>query len=155
MGLIRKSLAVGTVGLVSGSSKKQRVAASSLRAQEQLVQLERQRQQDEHDYRYATDPQYRAHVDALERARLAEVERRAAARRERRARNKVAAARTAEGIAGLAILLVFAVSVAVVALVVWLPQLGVARLQHRPVAYWARSQLDQVRRSGLRHVAAR
>jgi citrate lyase beta subunit len=31
MGLIRKTLAVGTVGVVSGSSKKQRVAKAQLR----------------------------------------------------------------------------------------------------------------------------
>lgn len=33
MGLIRKSLMIGTAGLVRGSSKKQRVAKASLRAQ--------------------------------------------------------------------------------------------------------------------------
>lgn len=32
MGLIRKSLAVGTVGVVSGSSKKQKVANATQRA---------------------------------------------------------------------------------------------------------------------------
>lgn len=41
MGLIRKTLAVGTLGLVRGSSKKQRVAKAQLnelRAQTQLMQ---------------------------------------------------------------------------------------------------------------------
>lgn len=37
MGLIRKTLAVGTLGAVSGSSKKQRVAAAQLRTQQAIL----------------------------------------------------------------------------------------------------------------------
>ncbi len=47
MGLIRKSLAVGTLGVVNGSSKKQRVAQATLEAirgpsPAELARLERQ-----------------------------------------------------------------------------------------------------------------
>jgi hypothetical protein len=37
MGLIRKSLAVGTIGVVSGSSKKQRSARAQLQATQELL----------------------------------------------------------------------------------------------------------------------
>jgi type II secretory pathway pseudopilin PulG len=37
MGLIRKTLAVGTVGVVNGSSKKQRNAKAALHLQEQIL----------------------------------------------------------------------------------------------------------------------
>lgn len=37
MGLIRKTLAVGTLGCVKGSSKKQRVAKDSLRTQQAIL----------------------------------------------------------------------------------------------------------------------
>jgi hypothetical protein len=41
MGLFRKTLAVGTVGVVNGSSKKQRVAKQQLQATQQLVEAVR------------------------------------------------------------------------------------------------------------------
>ncbi|GLY35301.1 hypothetical protein Amsp01_013250 [Amycolatopsis sp. NBRC 101858] len=42
MGLIRKSLMIGTAGLVRGSSKKQRVAKKSLRELQTQTRLQRQ-----------------------------------------------------------------------------------------------------------------
>lgn len=42
MGLIRKTLAVGTVGIVSGSSKKQRTAKATMRATQSIEAMLRE-----------------------------------------------------------------------------------------------------------------
>lgn len=89
MGLIRKSLAVGTAGVVKGSSKKQRVAkatmkhaAAGARASESAAsaaahlnatvnagaRLAIEKAAREEDFRYDTDPTYRQWVDARNEA---------------------------------------------------------------------------------------
>ncbi|HEX7122368.1 MAG TPA: hypothetical protein VF178_08375 [Gemmatimonadaceae bacterium] len=81
MGLIRKTLAVGTAGTVHGSSKKQRVARAAQQAaerqaaeaQKQTKLLEQQAAM-EFDYRYETDPEFRAYIDAKRAAEAAAVE---------------------------------------------------------------------------------
>lgn len=82
MGLIRKSLALGTGGFVSGSSKKQRVARATLRNTAGLVAGQ------ERQFRYDTDPVFRAQVDheiAARNAAAADQQRRSLERREHRA----------------------------------------------------------------------
>jgi len=81
MGLIRKTLAVSTLGAVRPSSKKQRVAAKTERntrvAAEQLRQLNAlavAQQQKEERFRYDTDHVYRAWVDEQERQELERLE---------------------------------------------------------------------------------
>jgi hypothetical protein len=66
MGLIRKSLAVGTLGIVKGSSKKQRVAKATMKAAkreatatEAASRVTQQQAEREHQFRYDTDPAYR------------------------------------------------------------------------------------------------
>jgi pyruvate/2-oxoglutarate dehydrogenase complex dihydrolipoamide acyltransferase (E2) component len=92
VGLIRKSLAVGTGGVVSGSSKKQKVAKKTLKASEQSAQASRQIAESteaaaahaamltqrldqqaaiDHQFRYDTDPTYRQWVDGREAAAAA------------------------------------------------------------------------------------
>ena len=88
MGLIRKSLMVGTLGGVSGSSKKQRVAKASLRELKQQTALLAQ----------IADPGAAARQGAEIQARIEArqqriVERRAARAQRTKDRNKVAACR--------------------------------------------------------------
>jgi hypothetical protein len=93
MGLIRKSLAVGTLGVVSPSSKKQRVAkatmkntaaikrsnaaiqqSSALSAEASVALLRQATTKDaaEHEFRYDTDAAYREWYDARQERLLAE-----------------------------------------------------------------------------------
>jgi len=105
MGLIRKSLAVGTLGAVRPSSKKQRVAKANLKAQKATAaaaaqtaaataaatRLAAQQAAEEREFRYATDPVYRKFIDDKRAAEEAERQARAAqiaeAARLRRERN--------------------------------------------------------------------
>jgi peptide subunit release factor 1 (eRF1) len=70
MGLIRKSLALSTLGVVKGSSKKQRIAKATMKAAqreasaaESATRLTEQQAAREHEFRYDTDPAYRAWWD--------------------------------------------------------------------------------------------
>lgn len=123
MGLIRKSLAVGTVGIVNGSSKKQRVArqtmqasqATALIASQQLATARR-----EEKFRYDTDPEYRAWVDKQRAdAAAAVAERKAMASATRRSMRLFIGKVVAVPVLALVIML-FAV-------VVWAPQLAFRR----------------------------
>jgi hypothetical protein len=78
MGLIRKTLAVGTAGTVHGSSKKQRVAKATQQAAEReaaearkQTQILEQQAATEFDYRYETDPEFKAYIDAKREAEAA------------------------------------------------------------------------------------
>jgi hypothetical protein len=71
MGLIRKSLAISTVGIVKGSSKKQRVAKATQRGIEQSNRIAAAQAKDDHEFRYATDLVYREYMDRKEAERLA------------------------------------------------------------------------------------
>ena len=101
MGLLRKTLSVGTVGLVSGSSKKQKVAkatmkssAAGARASEQAAaaaaqtnaalnmaaRLAIEKANREEQFRYDTDPVYRECVDGQREIKRLAMESAAAAR---------------------------------------------------------------------------
>lgn len=161
MGLIRKSLALGTVGVVNPSSKKQRVAKATQRAVEtntrataklaaQQAEANRQaaqRAQVEHDFRYATDVVYRKYIDdkqaAEEAARVAEVGRLAEVARVRRERRQQRNA-TAVRVTGRTLAIVAAAAVLpVAAVIVWLPQLAVAQARHTTRRLWLSSLLTQ------------
>lgn len=154
MGLIRKTLAIGTVGVVRPSSKKQRTAkatakntAAAAAAASQAVAVAQQAEaraaqqaQEEREFRYATDPAYKKFVDdkraaeaeaaRLEQQRLAEI---AHAKQVRRAARNAAIGRaTARTVLIAAALLVLPI----VAIVVWLPQVAVARSRHEPWTPW-------------------
>ena len=99
MGLIRKSLAVGTLGVVHGSSKKQRVAKATLKSTQagaaavaDANRLAAQQAADEREFRYATDPVYRKYIDdkqaAEESLRRASAEQAAKAARLKRERRR-------------------------------------------------------------------
>jgi len=155
MGLIRKSLAVGTLGVVHGSSKKQRVAKATMKSSAAAAQaaavtaaavasaanLAERQAEEEREFRYATDPAYRKFVDekraAEEAERRAQAARAAAAIRLRRERNQARLASIGRAVR----LVALAVAVLLVGLCVWLPQLLIAKLQHRPVQRWMQEQL--------------
>jgi hypothetical protein len=123
VGVIRKSLMVGTGGIVSGSSKKQRVAKQTLQASQAAARVANQQlaaARREEKFRYETDPAYRAFVDK-ERAEAA------AALAERQ---RVAAAQRRSF--GVFLGKVFAVpalalTIALFAVLVWAPQLAFRR----------------------------
>lgn len=161
MGLIRKSLAIGTVGVVSPSSKKQKVAKATQRAAQanarvaaQLVaqqaeanRLARQKAHEEHEFRYETDAVYRKYVDdkrAAEEAarhaesgRIAEIVR---VRRERRQQRTVALAR---GTIRTVAILGAAAAIPLAAVFVWLPQFVIARTQHGSMRPWLGESLTR------------
>lgn len=140
MGLIRKSLAVGTVGMVNPSSKKQRVAKATQRAAEAnarntaaLLRLQEEEAQREHEYKYATDLKYRTWVD--QQHALAEEERRAEAQRRRDRNARIVTVFGATASFALAV-----VALPVIALAVWVPQLVTATASHRspaPLRFWS------------------
>lgn len=147
MGLIRKSLAVGTLGVVRGNSKKQRVAKKTMRntgttarntaatgaAVRKGVAADERRHQEEMAYRYATDPTYRAYIDQ-QRADAAEAARLQYARQA--AQTRVAAIRATQAVA----LPVLAALLLLMVVLVWVPQMAVGRLRSRPVA-WQREPI--------------
>ena len=148
MGLIRKTLAVGTVGVVRPSSKKQRVAKATMKAAQQqaaataaAARIAEQQAAEEREYRYATDPTYRKFVDdkkaAAEAARAAEVARRAEATRLRRIRNQQLRASAGHGL----VVVMAALSMVVLGILVWLPQLVVGAVRHEPADRWMYSRL--------------
>lgn len=72
MGLIRKSLAVSTLGVVSGSSKKQRTAKATMRATQSIETMLRTATADAVEVAQATPPPAdgsphwsQAHADAI------------------------------------------------------------------------------------------
>lgn len=99
MGLIRKTLAVGTVGVVRPSSKKQRVAKATMRAAAQTAaqvaagnRLAEQQLAADREFRYAADPGYRKLADdkkaAEQRSQRVEVVRAAEQERLKRIRSQ-------------------------------------------------------------------
>jgi hypothetical protein len=145
-GLIRKSLAVGTLGVVNGSSKKQRVAKAAMNNTAAMAataaaanRAAEQRAAEEREFRYATDPVYRKFIDdkaaAAAAAQRALVAQRAETSRRRRARAKKALALTGRGIA-----------IGVVAITVWAPQIVVGKVRRKPADKWMYPRL--VGRSG-------
>jgi len=162
VGLIRKSLAVGSLGLVSGSSKKQRVARQTMRntgatarntkatartgadtarhaaaiaaAADANAAADERRHQEELAYRYATDPTYRAYV---------EQQRAAAAELDRLERERQAAKRHMVGVrlTQAAALPVLATVLLLVTLLVWVPQHVVSRVRRTQTVPWQRQFL--------------
>ena len=92
MGLIRKSMAVGTLGVVNGSSKKQRVARAAMQSIEAANRLAERQAAEEHQFRYATDPVYKKYIDdkraAAKAALKAQARHRAKTKELNRARRK-------------------------------------------------------------------
>ena len=155
MGLIRKSLAVSTLGLVSGSSKKQRVAKATMKSSAATAafaktavataQLAERHAAEEREFRYATDPVYRKYIDdkraAETEARQLQLERAAEAQRVRRERNayQLQQARrfTTRAVATTALVVAFLI----VGLVVWMPQFIVAKVKRSPVQLWMLAEM--------------
>lgn len=166
MGLIRKSLAVGTVGVVRPSSKKQRVAKATQRAAEanarQAAILVREQQeanrlaaenaQREHEFRYATDEKYRQFIDeknaAEERARREEVARIAEAQRLRVERRRARNAAIMRITGRTAVIAAAIVAIPAAAVLVWLPQIVIARVRHAESAPWMLPRLTRPFRGG-------
>jgi hypothetical protein len=155
MGLIRKSLAVGSVGVIRGSSKKQRVAKATMRssaaaaqaaavtaaAASAAAQLAEQQASEEREFRYATDAVYRKFIDdkrAAEQAQgVAEAARLAETLRIKRERNRARRASASHA----ARVMAMGLAIFVVSVVVWVPQLAVARIRHREANLWLRTRL--------------
>jgi hypothetical protein len=158
VGLIRKSFAVGTLGVVKGSSKKQRVAKATMKSSAAAAataanmaattaaadRLAEQQAEEDREFRYATDPVYRDFIDkkraAEEAERLAQAAEFAEVDRLRRVRNQqrwdiVKRAVTLTGVA---------VTILLVSVLVWLPQLAIGKIRHRPVQNWMQPQLHGV-----------
>lgn len=160
--MIRKSLAVGTLGAVKGSSKKQRVAKQTMRAAQATAAstarmdqalasqaaADAQEREREKRFRYETDPQYRAFVDAERAEAQAAEERRAADRRaaaevqaadraRRSERRRGAAKSLVVGTGQVAAFLVLVPIVAVVAVWVWVPQIAVSKVRHHELSLWS------------------
>lgn len=121
VGLIRKSLMVGTGGIVSGSTKKQRVAKATMQhtkataantAQTNLILA--QQAEAESEFRYSTDSVYRQYIDA-QRAAATRAPAAEAARRAALSKQRVDASRAA----GRYLALALAVAIAVVGVFVW------------------------------------
>lgn len=159
MGLIRKSLAIGTVGVVNPSSKKQRVAkatqkaaeanarsaAALVRQQAEANRLAERRAQEEHEFRYATDEKYRTFIDekrereeAERRAEAARVAEAARLRRERIRRRNAAIRRGAVRTIAMA---TAAAVLPVAAVMIWLPQFAVASARRQSTKPWLAAKL--------------
>lgn len=166
MGLIRKSLAVGTIGVVRPNSKKQRVAKATMKssaataqaalataqATEMANKLARERADEERAFRYATDPVYRKYIDdqraAAAQAERVRLERQAEAERlrleERRLRRELHAQqrRAAIKMGGEAAMLLFlGVAFLSLSLVVWGPQRLVGTARRRRPRLWRHEEL--------------
>lgn len=155
MGLIRKSLAVGTLGVVHGSSKKQRVAKATMKSSAAAAQaaaataaaataaarVAEKQAEEEREYRYATDPAFRKFVDdkrAAEKAeRAAQAARVVEAARLRRERNQARWRSVGRAVESAAV----AVAMLLVAILVWAPQLAVGKIRKRPVHRWMSERL--------------
>lgn len=135
MGLIRKTLAVGTVGVVKPSSKKQRVAKATMKAAQEQVRFQKQQAAEEHAYRYATDPVYKKYIDdkqaAAQAARAAQI-----------ARRKEQARAVGHGL----VVVTAGLSMVVLGVLVWAPQLAIGKVQHKPVDKWLYSRLRNLMR---------
>jgi hypothetical protein len=161
VGLIRKSLAVGTVGFVRPSSKKQRVAKATMKsaaatsaatqaaadAAATANRLADQHASEEREYRYATDPVYRKYIDGqnaaaaeVERIRLerfAATERRRLAERQLRKDRSAQRRNTMVSIATQgAILVVLVVAIFCLAVFVWAPQRLVGLVRRKRYPLW-------------------
>jgi hypothetical protein len=123
MGLIRKSLAVGTIGVGKGSSKKQSAK--------------------QREFRYATDPKYKRYIDAKAAAEAARLAKEARLRRERSQRRATAARRVITFTAAI-------VAVFVIAVLVWLPQLVIGAIRKKPVNKWMSAPLHRALTGGSR-----
>jgi cobalamin biosynthesis Mg chelatase CobN len=155
MGLIRKSLAVGSLGVVHGSSKKQRVAKATMKSSAAAAQaaaanaatsaaatrLVEAQAEEEREFRYATDPVYKKFIDdkrateeAARVARAAQVAEAARLKRERNQERWQASGRAIK-------ILVVAIAMLIVGVVVWLPQLLIAKIRHEPANLWMQEQL--------------
>lgn len=141
MGVIRKTMAVGSLGVVNGSSKKQRVARASMQSAQRSEAMfqrqalaEQQRADHEAEYRYATDPQYRAFIDAKRAQEEAARQQRLATLAARRHTRSV---RLQQAV----VMPVLGLTMMVLALVVWAPQMAVGAARHRQVVPWMRDQL--------------
>lgn len=161
MGLIRKTLAVGTVGVVKPNSKKQRMAkatakntAEAAAAAAQAVAVARQAEdraaqqaQEEREFRYATDPAYKKFVDdkraaEAEAARL-ERERLEAIARVKRLRREERNAAISHGAVRTALVAAALIVIPIVALAVWLPQIVIAKSRHEPWQPWRSDALTR------------
>jgi hypothetical protein len=140
MGLIRKSLMVGTAGVVSGSSKKQRVAAATAANTAQTNLLLKQQADAENAFRYATDPVYRTYIDA-QKAAAAKAAAEAAARRAAQTKQMVDASMAAVTYISLA------VAFAVLGVFVWSIQALTSTVRKQPRHLWKQDALSAAWRS--------
>jgi hypothetical protein len=161
MGLIRKSLAVGTLGVVHGSSKKQRVAKATMKssaatakaaaataaATATAARIAEQQAQEEREFRYATDPAYRKFIDdkraAEEAARAVRAAQAAEAARLKRERSQERWQAVGRAIK----IFVTAIAMLFVGVLVWLPQLLIAKIRRQPANLWMQAQLQPSSRS--------
>jgi hypothetical protein len=155
MGLIRKSLAVGSLGVVHGSSKKQRVAKATMKssaaaaraaavtaaATATAARIAEEQAQEEREFRYATDPAYKKFIDdkraAEEAARVVRAAQAAEVARLKRERSQERWQAVGRGIK----ILFAAIAMLIIGVLVWLPQLLIARVRHQPADLWMRAQL--------------
>jgi hypothetical protein len=165
MGVIRKTLMVPTLGIVKGSSKKQRVAKATMKSAratasntaqanvilQQQAKAERaanvilqQQAEAESAFRYSTDPVYREYIDA----QRAEAARAAAAEAARRAAQHK---RNAEVGWGLATYLALMVAFAVVVFV-WSAQALFSAARSQPRNLWKQDALGTAWRSAGRRI---
>lgn len=145
MGLIRKSLMLSTAGVVSGSSKKQRVAKATANNTAQTNAILQQQAEAESAFRYSTDPVYRKYIDD-QRAAAAQAAAAAAARRA--AQNK----RNAEVGLGVATYMALAVAIAVLGVFVWSVQALISAMRSQPRHLWQQDALGTAWRSAGRRV---
>lgn len=135
MGLIRKSLMVGTGGVVSGSSQKQRVAKEIAANTAQTNLILKQQAEAENAFRYSTDPIYRKYIDD-QRAAAAQAAAAAAARRAAQTKQVIDASRTA------ATYLALAVAFAVLGVFVWSVQALYSTVRRQPRHLWKQNALS-------------
>ena len=135
MGLIRKTLAVGTVGVVKPSSKKQRVAKATMNAAQEQVRLQKQQAAEEHAFRYTTDPVYKKYIDdrraAAQAARAAQLARRA---------------EQARAVGRGIVVVTAALAMVVLSILVWVPQMAIGKVQNKPVDRWMYVRLRNLMR---------
>jgi hypothetical protein len=152
MGLIRKSFAVSTLGVVSGSSKKQQVAKATMKATaalaqaaEATAQLTERQAAEEREFRYATDPVYRKYINdkraAEAEARQLQLQRAAEAQRARRERNAHQLQQARRFTIRIVVTTSLAAAFLIVGLVVWMPQFIIAKAKRSPVQMWMLTEM--------------
>jgi hypothetical protein len=152
MGLIRGTLAIGTLGIISPSSKKQRVnkaiqkntaaAAKHTKATvgvlQQQAAMEQARIARDHQFRYDTDPTYRAWCDQQESMRRAAE---AAAARQKRLEAEWSRHVVTVRLTQAATLPLIAVAWVLLAAFVWTVQVAIGRISHQPALLWKRQAI--------------